>query len=329
MMAHNFQLQSYLPIPPSNQTLSLGHDIEDYFLPREQQSDIQQQDSEVEERNESMKTPMDQSDGHEKLSEKTITFYAAYRRWRLEQVIRATVDQWQMGRALNPAIGVRMHPVLKSQYNTRIRNLRLQFARAHLTWKANEWLSVLFSDKTWIPGIHPECGVGCIQRKSGCMLWISIIDGHTGPAVILDCSDIDNPVSASAYIRQVLPMVQWKQHLRRSNGGPNTSFLFQHSNAPSHGARKTVVALENMRIPTMKWPPRSPDLNPAVTVRQQLNNHLQLQFHERMTKAELHSAIFNAWKDFPDQYVYHVISTMRERCEAVIAAGGGPTWFSQ
>lgn len=294
MARNDYQLLYDLPVTLSDQQLSPGPGTEGF---------------KVEGINESMDlSPTEQSDDREVLLKKAMQLYAAalqtYHRSRL--------------------VDVRMYPVLKPQYNRWTRGLRLQFAMAHVDWQEKDWLSVLFSHKTWVPEIHPECGGGCVRRKSGYMLWISIIDGRKGSAVILDYSQMKRTVSASHYIQHILPSVERMRDVR----GRNTPFLFQHSDAPSHTARETVEALENKQILTMNWPPCSPDLNPVATVGRQLNEYLQIYFSERMTKDGLHSAITNSWDAFPNENVYHVISTMRERCEAVIRAGGGPTWFS-
>jgi len=318
-MAHSSQLQSHLPVAPSNQTPSLGYDTEDYF--REQQSDIQQQDSKVEEGNNSMKIPpRDQSEGNEDLSPKTQTLESytdalrMYHTSKLTEISCPGVGQGQMDRPLNPVVDSRMHP---------IRHLRLQFAWDYLGWQANDWLSVLFSDIFGVPGFHPECGVDHIQCRSGYMFWISIIDGRKGPTVLLDYSQtVERTFSASDYIQKILPSVEVVQNAR----GPSTPFFFLHYD-PSHRARETV-ALKNMNIPTMEWPPCSPDLNPITTIRQQLNSYLQMHFSEHRAEAGLPAAIVKAWEAFPVENIYDVVSTMRERCEAVIAAVGGPTRFS-
>src|SRR5436190_7469131 len=42
----------------------------------------------------------------------------------------------------------------------------------------------------------------------------------------------------------------------------DNSFLFMHDNAPCHTAVKVTKYLKKRRVPTMKWPAQSPDLNP-------------------------------------------------------------------
>jgi transposase len=44
------------------------------------------------------------------------------------------------------------------------------------------------------------------------------------------------------------------------------NFIFMQDNAPCHKTHKVMSFLERKRIPTLDWPPQSPDLNPIENI---------------------------------------------------------------
>ncbi len=92
--------------------------------------------------------------------------------------------------------------------------------------------------------------------------------------------------------------------------------------APGHAAEYTHQELQERNIPVITWPAYSPDLNPIETLWNEIKNTLQNDYPEKMTYDQLRAAVKEVCDAIPDDRVRELIRTMRQRCEAVIAANG-------
>lgn len=129
---------------------------------------------------------------------------------------------------------------------------------------------------------------------------------------------VQGNLTAARYIAQiidphVLPFV---------NVNPGT--IFMQDNATPHAARLTTGHLNNNNIQTLPWPAKSPDLNPIEHLWDALDMHINKRPIQPRTLAELGQALVEEWQRFPQ---YKMISSMRRRCQACIAARGGHTRF--
>jgi transposase len=98
--------------------------------------------------------------------------------------------------------------------------------------------------------------------------------------------------------------------------------------APGHAARRTQKELEQQNIPPIFWPPFSPDLNPIESLWNKMKFWFQDCYRkETMGHARLKPVVKEAWDRISDEDVLELISSMKERCEAVIEAKGGHTKF--
>jgi len=107
---------------------------------------------------------------------------------------------------------------------------------------------------------------------------------------------------------------------------------FQQDNAPIHTARIIRGWFLEIAIPTLEWPPYSPDLNPIEHVWWELKRVLEQHPHlkDLGNTDEAYEALINAckeaWKSIPDSFFENLIDTHHHRIEAVIAADG---WHTQ
>ena len=77
---------------------------------------------------------------------------------------------------------------------------------------------------------------------------------------------------------------------------------------------------------TMKWPAKSPDLNPIEHVWDLLKRKVRAQPMQPNIR-EITRVIHQMWAAIPQQYLHRYIISMRTRCLAVIAAAGGHTKY--
>ena len=148
--------------------------------------------------------------------------------------------------------------------------MRLAWARDHVTWTQNDWAPVLFTDESrfcvdltdrrarvwrmpserFVPvcvAEHDRFGGGSV------MVWAGIsTQGKT------DLHVIDNgTLTALRYVNEILDV-----YVRPYAGAVGENFILMVDNARAHRARITDQYLEQATIVRMEWPARSPDLNP-------------------------------------------------------------------
>ena len=109
------------------------------------------------------------------------------------------------------------------------------------------------------------------------------------------------------------------------NVGQN--IIFMDDNARAHRARLVTEFLKGQKIERMEWPAGSPDINPIQHVWDMMGRSLeQLEAH-RLGLQQLRVALEAAWDALDVRDINRLISSMKQRCEAVIAAGGGHTRY--
>ena len=99
-------------------------------------------------------------------------------------------------------------------------------------------------------------------------------------------------------------------------------------NAPIHTAKKVKKWFEDNGIPTLDWPPYSPDLNPIEHAWSRLkeivhqdNPHLlDLKGGEELVRQELMKALEAAWESIDKDYFEKLVKSMKKHVDAVLNA---------
>jgi hypothetical protein len=108
-------------------------------------------------------------------------------------------------------------------------------------------------------------------------------------------------------------------------------YLTLQDGAPGHSAEYTINELRERGIYPIFWPPFSPDLNPIEAVwnrmKDYIEHHPDLPAGKQRTYDQLRQIVQEAWNAVSDQTLSSLIESMKERCEAVIAAEGGHTKY--
>ena len=109
------------------------------------------------------------------------------------------------------------------------------------------------------------------------------------------------------------------------NLGPNS--ILQDDNARPHRARIITAYLQNQRVQRMDWPACSPDLNPIEHLWDQLGRAVRARVTNTTTLAGLRQILVQEWNAIPQQCVTRLVTSMRRRCQAVVAANGSSTRY--
>eukprot|EP00644_Phytophthora_capsici_P016316 jgi/Phyca11/38144/gw1.34.47.1 len=98
------------------------------------------------------------------------------------------------------------------------------------------------------------------------------------------------------------------ENLRENHG--ICSPIFQQDNASIHESRFTKAHIEAMGIRKLKWPAKSPDLNPIENVWGQLAWSVYQGGRQFDTKEELKAQIIRSWADISQSYLRDLVRGM-------------------
>ena len=153
---------------------------------------------------------------------------------------------------------------------------RVDFAEEAITWTPERLFNQIFSDEVWaMGGAHTRQYVtvkedgsdrfdpACVQHKyrklPSWMFHGTIVMGGKGPAVFWEKEW--GSIDSFKYDAVILNNIQ-----AFLNANPDKDFIWMQDNAPSHRSYETQENLAKRRIPFIKFPRYSPDLNLIVHV---------------------------------------------------------------
>lgn len=212
------------------------------------------------------------------------------------------------------------------------RRRRLQWARQHQHWTADQWASVLWTDESKINRLGSD-GATYVRRRRGerfaprcllptlrggggsVMVWAAFSSSGTGPI-----HRIQGMLKSTDY-RDLLSDVLMPYATDNMPG----QWILQHDNAPVHMGHVVTEWLAQQQVTVLSWPPQSPDLNPLET----LWTDLKKAVHEQhpSNKEELWTAAKEAWQQISVDRCRRLVDSMPRRCAAVLRSRGHPTRY--
>jgi hypothetical protein len=219
------------------------------------------------------------------------------------------------------------HPI--SEVN---RLKRLAWAHEHINWTLEQWGKILWTDKTWITGgprqkqyvtrqdseeWHDDCFAERHQREGGWMFWGCFSALGKGPSLFWGKDW--GPISEEKYQQHTVPIIDdWvrycKQTLKENlilmqNGEPD--------NSAADNLREREVIIANL-------PPYSPDLSLMNNCFNWTRDYIEDKWglEKKLSYERLRQYSMEAWDRLPKSYLQELLSSMKARCAAVIAANG-------
>lgn len=192
----------------------------------------------------------------------------------------------------------------------------------------------------------PECCIPKFRGYSSGQVWGIISRRQKGPLIYFekDWLSAKGTVNSEAYIRRILPHIQdflrieaelhqrERQHQHQGqhwierqseHQGEGEQPIYIEDNNSIHTSRKTTSAYTAIGINKAEWPANSPDLNPIENVWRLLKYRVQKRYPH--TEAELMQYVREEWDKIKTDDYLRYIRDMKQRCWAVIMAGGGHT----
>ena len=149
---------------------------------------------------------------------------------------------------------------------------RLEFVKDGITWTRERVQRICFTDEVWaFGGAHtssyitvlkdgsdrllPECVRHKYSKLPSWMFHGLIVDGKKGPCLFWEKGW--GSINSTRYDEKILLSIE--QFIRHDH--PLDGYIFWQDNASSHRSYETKLNILLRRIPSIKVPPYSPDLN--------------------------------------------------------------------
>ena len=215
------------------------------------------------------------------------------------------------------------------------RQKRVVWAKEHVSWTAEDWKKVIFSDETRIsvfgsdglcyvrrwPGEDclPECLTPTMKHPLSVMVWGCMSRKGVGRIQVLEGN-----INATRYIKEVLEPKMLPS--ARDLFGASNDFVFQQDGAPCHTARVCTRWFQQHNVQLLTWPGNSPDLNTIENLWLRLK---RLVMRKRPgNKTSLIEAIISSWfRLITSAELEKLVDSMPRRCKTVIKAKGYPTRY--
>lgn len=261
---------------------------------------------------------------------------------QLQEVREVEVSRWTVRRRLAEGDLTAHRPANGPKLTPAHRQARLRFAQEHVHWTVDQWRRVLFSDESRLC-LHSNDGRGRVYRRpnerfaqccitecvayggGSCMFWGGISLEAKTELVFITGPNIRRQargLTSQRYIEEVL-----QEHVVPYGGFIGENFLYMHDNARPHTAAIVRQYLEEVNVPVMEWPARSPDLNPIEHLWDELKRRIRGRNIAPTNLQELQNALKEEWEAIPQDFIKHLIESMENRCQAVIRARGGNTSY--
>jgi transposase len=211
---------------------------------------------------------------------------------------------------------------------------REQWAMQRIHWRQQQWRRVIFTDESrfrlfrgdgrtrvWreprqemLPQ-HVQCNE---QQSASVHVWAGVTMQSKTELVFLD-GNVTGDSYAELLQTRLLPFIH-------AAFGDVDNCILQDDNAPPHRAGAVSQLKEQLHLRTLRWPSRSPDMNPIEHVWDFLKRSI-VRENAPQNVAQLRQVITDAWQRLPQDYLRRLVLGMPRRVSALLAARGGYTRY--
>lgn len=209
---------------------------------------------------------------------------------------------------------------------------RWAMQRAH--WRLQQWRRVVFTDEARFSLFRSDGRVR-VWRESGQAFLPECVQAHESHSISIhvwggialngrtELVILDNNVTAQTYGQ--LLQEHFLPFANRHFGGLQHCTL-QDDNAPPHRAAAVRNLKEQLGIRTLRWPSRSPDMNPIEHVWDFMKRAIRQQ-QPPHNRNDLRRAVTESWQRLPQHLMNRLILSMPRRVGALLRARGAYTRY--
>ena len=212
---------------------------------------------------------------------------------------------------------------------------REAWAMQRVHWRLRQWRRVIFTDES---RFRLFCADGRIRvwrepRQSLLQNHVKVSE-HQGPSLHVwggisyegktELVFLKTSVTANVYHNvlhsHLLPFIQEKY------GGPSECIL-QDDNAAPHRAAVVDQWKQQMHLKTLRWPSKSPDMNPIEHVWSHMKRKIQQQSPPPQNLEQLCQAMKNCWNEIPHAFLRRLVLSMPRRVNSLLVSRGSNTRY--
>jgi len=237
-----------------------------------------------------------------------------------------------VSRRLSKEFGLRSYkPAHKPKLTEPMKKKRLDFAKKHQVWNAEDWGNVLFSDESTFQQFvvrrqHVRRPVGdrfkerytipTMKHPPSQMIWGAMSKSGTAGLYFLPPKTTMN---GAKYLELLRQKVQLHMEVHRCT-------IFMHDGAPCHRSKIVTDYLASQNIQVLEWPGNSPDLNPIENLWSTMKD--KVAERQPSSQGDLVTVIKQVWTmGLSKDLCAELVASMPRRIQAVIDSKGGNTKY--
>lgn len=206
---------------------------------------------------------------------------------------------------------------------------RLSWAREVMCWNT-EWKSIVFSDEKKFNLDGPD-GYSYYWHDLRQEKEIRFSRQHGGGSVMFWGAFAYHGKSKLVQINKTLNSLTYHDILRENliNFGSefHDPWKFQQDNAPAHASKSTKIWLQDNNIESIRWPARSPDMNPIENLWGILVKKVYGCNKQYLCMETLKIAILKAWDEISIEILHGLVNSMPDRIFNLIEKNGASTKY--